>query len=34
MPNAQTEITKPPSADDPLLKDIVRRLVGVLIGDN
>jgi hypothetical protein len=29
MPNAQTEITKPPSADDPVLRDIVRRLVGV-----
>jgi hypothetical protein len=29
MQNAQTEITKPPSADDPVLRDIVRRLVGV-----
>ena len=29
MPNAPTEITKPPSADDPVLGEIVRRLVAV-----
>ena len=29
MQNAQTEMMKPPSADDPALREIVRRLVGV-----
>ena len=29
MQNAQTETMKPPSADDPVLMEIVRRLVGV-----
>ena len=29
MQNAQTETMKPPSADDPVLREIVRRLVGV-----
>jgi hypothetical protein len=29
MQNAQTGMMKPPSADDPVLREIVRRLVGV-----
>ena len=29
MQNAQTEMAKPPSAGDPVLREIVRRLVGV-----
>jgi hypothetical protein len=29
MQNAQTEATKPLSSDDPMLREVVRRLVGV-----